>query len=123
MIKKLLLGKKFLKEQKEKLEEQKEKIERQLSGFSKKNKMRKTDWITKYPQFDGGRLEEEEDEVEEYDKLLSVSYTLEKELEKILESLDKIKKGNYGLCEKCKKPIPLARLKIYPQAKRCLKCQ
>lgn len=121
------MNKKFLKEQKEKLEEQKEKLEKQLSGFAKKNKDSKSDWITKYPDFDGdrtegGKIEEEEDEVEEYDKLLSVSYTLEKELEKIATSLSMIKKGTYGLCEKCHKPIPQGRLKVYPQARRCLKC-
>lgn len=117
------MDKKFLKQQKEILEKQKEKLEKQLKGFSKKNNDLKDDWITNYPQFDDGRLEEEADEVEEFDKLLSVNYSLELELRKINKALEKIKKGNYGTCENCKKPIPQERLKVYPQAKHCIKCQ
>ena len=117
------MDKKFLKIQKEKLEKAKEKLERELSSFARKSKTVKGDWITKYPEFDGGRLEEETDEVEEYGNILSVSYTLELELKKVQEGLERIKKGKYGICEKCKKPIPKGRLQAYPQAKYCIKCQ
>jgi len=114
---------KFIKEQKQILEEKSKEIEAKLAGFAKKNKNIEGDWITKYPKFDGGRIEEEASEVQEYDSLLSVSYTLEKELKKISETLDRIKKGKYGKCEKCKKPISKGRLKVYPQATHCIKCQ
>ena len=117
------MDKKILKNQKEELEKEKKKLEKQLSSFATKSKTVKGDWITKYPEFDGGRLEEETDEVEEYGNILSVSYALELELEKVKESLEKIKKGKYGICEKCKKPISKGRLKAYPQAKYCIKCQ
>lgn len=39
------------------------------------------------------------------------------------EALDKIKEGNYGLCENCEKPISVKRLKAVPYAKLCIKCK
>jgi len=117
------MDKKFIKAQEKKLREEKEKLEKRLKTFSSKNKNVKDDWITKYPQFDDGRLEEEADEVEEYDQLLSVNYALEIELRKINKALEKIKKGSYGFCEKCGKEIPQERLEIYPQAEYCTKCR
>lgn len=117
------MDKKFLAQQKKRLEKEKEKLEKSLSSFAQKSKKVEGGWIIKYPKFDGGELEEEADEVEEYGNLLSISYTLEKELKRITESLKKIKKGSYGICEKCKKPISKERLRVYPQANLCQKCQ
>jgi len=116
-------NKKFLSLQSEKLKTEKEKLEKRLGKFGVKNDRSKTDWLTKYPKFDTGHMEEEADEVEEYDNLLSINYALEDEMKKTLKALQKIKKSNYGLCENCKKPIAKTRLKIYPQAERCAKCQ
>ena len=41
----------------------------------------------------------------------------------IEEALNKIERGEYGICERCGKPIEIERLKIIPYAKYCLKCQ
>jgi len=117
------MKKEFLKKQKEKLEEQKKRLEERLSALAKRSAKVRGDWITRYPEFNGGHLEEEADEVEEYGNLLSIGYTLELELKKINDSLEKMRKGKYGICEKCKKPISQERLKAYPQAKFCKKCQ
>jgi len=117
------LNKKFLVQQSEKLQNEQEKLEKQLNKFGVKADYSKTDWLTKYPKFDTGSLEEEADEVEEYDNLLSINYALENEMKKILKALQKIKKGNYGLCERCGKPIAQKRLSLYPQADYCTKCQ
>lgn len=117
------MKKEFLKKQKEKLKRQKKELEERLSAFAKKSEKIRGDWITRYPEFDGGHLEEEADEVEEYGNLLSIGYTLELELKKINDSLAKMKKGKYGICQKCQKPISQARLKAYPQATFCKRCQ
>ncbi len=117
------MDKKLKEKLREKLREAKEKLERRLDSLGKRSKKVKGDWITPYPKFDGGGIEEEADEVEEYGNILSVGYTLELELKKINDSLEKIKKGQYGICEKCKKPISQARLRAYPQAAFCKKCQ
>ena len=113
---------KFIKEQKEKLLKEKKELEKELSHLSERGIKSKDEWIVRYPKFNGGDIEEEADEVEEYGNLLSINYVLEKELKRINESLEKIKKGNYGICEKCKKKIDKQRLKVCPQAKYCLKC-
>ena len=116
------MDKQFLKEQKRKLREEKKKLEKRLSVFAKKNKNIKDDWIIKYPRLNS-EGSEEADKVEEYSNLLSVSYSLEIELKKVNESLVKLKKGKYGICEKCKKTISKGRLEVYPPAKYCIKCQ
>lgn len=46
-----------------------------------------------------------------------------RELVRIEEALEKIKEGNYGDCEDCEKPIPLARLQAVPYATMCIECQ
>lgn len=113
----------FLKKIKKRLEKDRIKIENQLNSFAKKDKNLKGDWDTIYPRLDNNSLEDEANEVEEYGNLLPIENTLELELEKINKALKKIKAGKYGLCEKCKKQISLARLEIYPRAVYCKKCQ
>ena len=107
----------------EKLEKNKEKLERELKGFAEKDKKLKGDWDTRYPKFNGGKLEEEADEVEEYSNLLPIENTLELELKKVNQALEKMKKGKYGVCEKCHHPISEDRLKVYPRAVYCKKCR
>ena len=40
----------------------------------------------------------------------------------IRKALAKVKIGTYGSCDICKKPIDLARLKVFPQATKCFDC-
>lgn len=40
----------------------------------------------------------------------------------IRRALAKMRIGTYGICEVCKGPIDLARLKAYPQATTCVEC-
>jgi len=117
------MDKNLLKKIKGKLEKEKERLEKTLASFAEKDKKLKGDWDTRMPKMDSGRLEEETDEVEEFSNLLPIKNTLELELEKINLALKKIKQEKYGICEKCKEPIPQIRLKIYPQAKYCKKCE
>ena len=37
-------------------------------------------------------------------------------------AMAKVKIGTYGICESCKKPIGLPRLKVFPQATTCFEC-
>lgn len=121
------MNKKIIQKLKIKLEKEKENLEKELQGFAKKDLKLRGDWETKYPQFNGGvgsqKLEEAADEVEEYLTLLPIEAKLELKLQAINLALEKIKKGGYGKCEKCKKEIPIERLKVYPEAKACLKCK
>jgi len=44
------------------------------------------------------------------------------ELSHIARALEQIKNGTYGTCVTCEEQIPLARLKAYPFADRCIRC-
>ncbi len=122
------MNQKILKKLKEKLENEKVAVEEQLKKFAKKDEKLPGDWDTVFPRYNGGEsgsaaLEKAADEVEEYETLLPIEYTLETKLRDINLALEKIKKGKYGICEKCGKEIPIARLKVSPEARFCLKCQ
>jgi DnaK suppressor protein len=120
------MTKKIIEKLKEKLEKEKEEIEKYLKEFAKKGEIPE-DWQTNFPHYDGesgsGALERAADEVEEYEKLISVEHGLETRLRDIKIALKKIERGNYGICEKCKKEIELERLKAVPEAKFCKKCK
>ncbi len=124
------MNKKIFEEIKTKLENQKQTIEAELGRFAKKDEHLKGDWDTKYPKHgkadsNGQSLEDAADTVEEYVNLLPVEHNLELRLRDTDLALEKIKKGEkgkYGKCEKCGKDIPEERLKIYPEARRCAKC-
>lgn len=41
----------------------------------------------------------------------------------ILDALDRIKTGEFGICETCEKPIRKTRLQAMPHARNCIECQ
>jgi RNA polymerase-binding transcription factor DksA len=43
-------------------------------------------------------------------------------VEAIDDALAKMTTGNYGLCETCRSPIPLARLEAIPGTRSCVGC-
>jgi DnaK suppressor protein len=123
-----MIEEKIKKELKEKLEKEKREIEEELEKFAKRSEKLKGNWDTKFPSFNGGEaggslLEKEADEVEEYEELLAIEQKLETKLRDINLALEKIKKGKYGICEKCKKEIEIERLKAIPEARFCSKCK
>jgi DnaK suppressor protein len=109
------------------LEKEKEEIEKELESFAEKDKKVEGDWDTRFPKWNGGSssgdMEIAADEVEEYSRLLPLEHTLEIRLKNVTSALEKIKKGKYGVCEKCGKNISLKRLQAVPEAKLCLKCK
>ena len=121
------MNKKLLEELKKNLEKEKSLIEKDLKGFAKKDEKLKGDWDTRFPKWDGeagsSSLETMANEVEEYESLLPIEQTLELKLRDINLALEKIKKGKYGICEKCGKEIDIERLKTIPEARFCLKCK
>src|SRR5215813_1670151 len=42
---------------------------------------------------------------------------------KLAEALDRLRDGDYGLCEECGEPIAPARLRAMPEVTRCVRCQ
>ena len=48
---------------------------------------------------------------------------LKTELKEVETALEKVRKGTYGICEKCHKKIEIKRLEVRPAAIYCLKCE
>ena len=46
-----------------------------------------------------------------------------RELAHIDVALERMRDGNYGLCEGCNEGIPMARLQALPYATMCIQCQ
>lgn len=116
------MDKEFIAQMEEKLKEKKAFLEKELSGFAQKSED-SDDWQTKHPDFMGRPLDEEADEIEAYENALPVEHALELDLKNVNLALEKIKKGEYGICENCKKEIDKKRLEVLPQARICLDCK
>ncbi len=82
------------------------------------------------------RMQEQEDAVELPADELDVARSLEDvetdaglierdeyRLKAIDAALSRLERGLYGICEKCKQAIPIARLKAVPFAAYCIDCQ
>ncbi|HEB71102.1 MAG TPA: TraR/DksA family transcriptional regulator [Nitrospirae bacterium] len=44
-------------------------------------------------------------------------------INQVNDALDRIEKGEYGICEECEDSIPVKRLELLPFAKYCVECQ
>jgi len=116
------VNKKLIEELKTKLEKEKESLEKELKSFATEDKNLKHNWDAKYPNRENGNMEEEADEVQEYDNLVSLEHNLELKLKDVDLALEKMKNEKYGICEKCGKEIEEDRLRAVPEAKMCMKC-
>ena len=65
--------------------------------------------------------DELQEQMEHFD-VAAVKADVAEEISEIGESLDAMKKGKYGICQNCGKPISKERLKAYPTAKYCIDC-
>jgi DnaK suppressor protein len=52
-----------------------------------------------------------------------MSMRQQKQVKEIQDALDRIKHGEYGFCEDCGEPIPIQRLRLFPAARLCVRCQ
>ncbi len=116
------MEKELVENLKQKLERERSSLKKELESFAKEDKNIKHNWTTRYPNRENGNMEEEADEVQEYENLVSLEQNLELRLKDINLALEKIVKGNYGTCEECGKEIEEERLSAYPEAKLCIKC-
>ena len=118
------MDKNLQKNLQKKLGEEKKRLIKDLSFFAKKDPRLKGNWLTRFPFFNLSRSHKDEsaEEIEGYENLLPVEHTLELRLKDIENAITKVKKGNYGQCEKCQKKIESKRLEVVPEARLCLKC-
>jgi DnaK suppressor protein len=52
-----------------------------------------------------------------------ISMRQHKQIKEIEEALERIKHGEYGTCEECAESIPEQRLRLFPAARLCVRCQ
>lgn len=108
------------------LKEEHEKLVGELKSVATKDPKMKGDWDAKYPQLESQEygshsgLDEEADEVEEYETRLAAEHSLESRLLEVTQALERIQKGTHGICKKCAKEIPLERLRANPAAEFCI---
>lgn len=111
---------------KKKLEEEREKLMSDLSSIAERDPSMKHDWDANMPKFEPeesgshSSLEEEADEVEEYESRLGVEHSLESRLMEVNRALERMENGSYGNCAKCGVQIPEDRLEANPAAEFCI---
>lgn len=59
----------------------------------------------------------------EREKDLGLKDNLEINLSRVRGALERIERGNYGICLRCGKPIPEERLEAIPETELCVECQ
>jgi DnaK suppressor protein len=116
------MDKTFLEEIKSKLLEEKGRLENQLAKFAKPNPDNPGDFEATYPEI-GSEEEENAQEIAEYSKELTLERTFEQELQDVNNALERLEKGDYGVCKYCKKPIEEKRLLIRPTSSSCIECK
>lgn len=80
------------------------------------------DYETKINQI-GTDWEDNASETEEYVDNLGVEDNLEKHLKDVDAALVEMAAGKYGICANCGQEIDIERLKVYPEARTCIKCK
>jgi len=115
----------IIQELKKILEKEHDILVGELKVFANRDPKMSGDWDAKFPQFEASptgeygshaKLEQEQDEVEEYEVRLAAEHSLESRLLEVTKALERIRQGTYGFCLKCRKPIPLERMRANPAA-------
>lgn len=122
MAKNATFSQEFLDEINKTLLDEKTKLESELAKFTKKSQHVADDFDTQFPEY-GDKEDENAAEVAEYLNALPVEEGLEKTLRDVNKSLERIKKGTYGTCKYCNKPIEEKRLLARPTSSACVECK
>lgn len=116
------MQKELLEQLKSRLEQEKITLEEELGNIASKDPLIKGNYEAKYPNIDRDE-ETNADEVGLYEQNRSEEQQLEGDLLMVNEALERIEEGTYGKCQKCGEEIPEDRLKAFPEAKYCIKCE
>ncbi|MCL4363900.1 TraR/DksA C4-type zinc finger protein [Patescibacteria group bacterium] len=112
------LAKKFISEQKERLLKEKEKSLLQIEELKKEDPFADPDHAS-----DNAAVDTDVREQVGHDTIEAEIKDLERRVMDIDMALKKIMKKQYGVCERCKKAIPQARLKLIPEAAYDIDCE
>jgi DnaK suppressor protein len=108
---------------KDKLEEEKKLLEEELKKIGRRNPDNPSDWEAIPTERDSSQADENTvaDSIEDYEENVAIVNTLETRYNDVKNSLEKIEKGTYGICEIGDKEIEEARLEVNPSARTCKK--
>lgn len=112
----------FLKKIEEQLKQEKVRLEKELAKFTTKNRHVAGDYDATFPEY-GDKEDENAQEVAQYTTNKPLEIALENELRDVGKSLERLKKGDYGVCKYCKKPIDEKRLLARPTSGACVSCK
>lgn len=118
----MALDKKVIEEMKELLLKEKESLEKSLSRIARPVDKKEGDYETNFEEI-GTDKDDNATEVDQYAGNVSVETSLEKQLQEVLDALNRIEAGTYGTCENCRKEIDVERLRANPSARTCIKCR
>lgn len=116
------MNKQDLAEIKEKLLAEQINLETELDKIAKKNPHNPNDYEAQFENV-GDDEEDSTSEVVEYGLNLTLEKTLEKSLKDVKKSLERLEKGDYGICKYCKQEIDPKRLKARPTSSACIACK
>ncbi len=97
-------------------------IMRDLGEISKNDSHEADNTSTRFPEY-GDKPDENAQEITDYSANIVTEKVLERSLEDINKSLERIKNGSYGICKYCAKPIAEKRLLARPTASSCISCK
>lgn len=117
----MAIDKKTLEELKSQLLREKEELEKNISKIARPIDKEEGDYETNFDDI-GSDRDDNATEVDQYSDNLSVENTLEKRLQDIIDAIERMEKGTYGICNNCQKEIDIERLKANPAATTCIKC-
>ncbi|HEX9664729.1 MAG TPA: TraR/DksA C4-type zinc finger protein [Patescibacteria group bacterium] len=116
------MNKKTLNLIKEKLLKEKARLAKELGQFASESKKVKHDYDADFPDM-GDKEDENALEVAAYGDRLTLERTLEKKLQDVVSALEKIEKGQYGVCKYCGQEIDEKRLLARPESGACVSCK
>jgi RNA polymerase-binding transcription factor DksA len=108
----------FIQEQKKRLEKERKKAIKQIEDLKKGDPFADPDHAS-----DNAAVDTDVREQVGHDTIEAQVNDLKERVVGIDNALKKIIKNQYGYCERCKKPIPQARLKLLYEASYCIDCE
>jgi len=110
--------KKLISDQKEKLVKEKVKSLKQIEELKKDDPFSDPEHAS-----DNAAIDTDVREQVGHDTIEAEVKDLERRVKEIDVALRKIIEHQYGICERCKKPIPQARLRLIPEAAYDIDCE
>ncbi len=102
--------------ERERLEAELEEIESRAAGLDESERANEVSAYDDHPA-------DLASETFEREKDLAIRESVESMIHKVINALEKIDRGTYGMCDACGRAIKKARLKALPFATLCLDCQ